>query len=179
MSLRELTAEKHHDAERSEFVKELLGGSITEERYATFLFNLHPIYHVLESFAMINGSMDGLDDLCRANSIYQDYLELWKDTKPPELCPTVDQYLKYIKDELAPNPDRLSAHVYVRHIGDLAGGQMIAKRVPGSGTMYKFENGEELKNKIRSKLNDTMGDEANVAFDFAISLMKDMNELNK
>jgi hypothetical protein len=24
-----------------------------------------------------------------------------------------------------------------------------------------------------------MGDEANVAFDFAISLMKDMNELNK
>jgi heme oxygenase len=179
MSLRELTAEKHHDAERTEFVKELLGGSITEERYATFLFNLHPIYHVLESFAMINGSMDGLDDLCRANSIYQDYLELWKDTKPPELCPTVDQYLKYIKDELAPNPDRLFAHIYVRHMGDLAGGQMIAKRVPGSGTMYKFENGEELKNKIRSKLNDTMGDEANVAFDFAISLMKDMNELNK
>jgi heme oxygenase len=179
MSLRELTAEKHHDAERTEFVKELLGGSITEERYATFLFNLHPIYHVLESFAMINGSMDGLDDLCRANSIYEDYLELWKDIKPPELCPTVDQYLKYIKDELAPNPDRLFAHIYVRHMGDLAGGQMIAKRVPGSGTMYKFENGEELKNKIRSKLNDTMGDEANVAFDFAISLMKDMNELNK
>ncbi len=179
MSLRELTAEKHHDAERTEFVKELLGGSITEERYATFLFNLHPIYHVLESFAMINGSMDGLDDLCRANSIYEDYLELWKDTKPPELCPTVDRYLKYIKDELSSNPDRLFAHVYVRHMGDLAGGQMIAKRVPGSGTMYKFENGEELKNKIRSKLNDTMGDEANVAFDFAISLMKDMNELNK
>ena len=179
MSLKELTAEKHHDAERTEFVKELLSGSITEERYATFLFNLHPIYHVLESFAMINGSMDGLEDLCRANSIYQDYLELWKDTKPPKLCPTVDQYLKYIKDELAPNPDRLFAHVYVRHMGDLAGGQMIAKRVPGSGTMYKFENGEELKNKIRSKLNDTMGDEANVAFDFAISLMKDMNELNK
>ena len=25
MSLRELTAEKHHDAERTEFVKELLG----------------------------------------------------------------------------------------------------------------------------------------------------------
>lgn len=179
MSLRELTAEKHHDAERTAFVKELLGGSITEERYATFLFNLHPIYHVLESFAMINGSMDGLDDLCRANSIYEDYLELWKDTKLPETCPTVDRYLKYIKDELAPNPDRLFAHIYVRHMGDLAGGQMIAKRVPGSGTMYKFENGEDLKNKIRSKLNDTMGDEANIAFDFAISLMKDMNELNK
>ena len=179
MSLRELTAKKHHDAERTEFVKELLGGSITEERYATFLFNLHPIYHVLESFAMINGSMDDLHDLCRANFIHEDYLELWTDVKPPKVCPTVDRYLKYIKDELLPNPDRLFAHIYVRHMGDLAGGQMIAKRVPGSGTMYKFKNGEELKNKIRSKLNDTMGDEANVAFDFAIDLMKDMNELKQ
>jgi heme oxygenase len=145
MSLRELTAEKHHDAERTEFVKELLGGSITEERYATFLFNLHPIYHVLESFAMINGSMDDLHDLCRANSIYEDYLELWKDTKPPELCPTVDRYLKYIKDELLPNPDRLFAHIYVRHMGDLAGGQMIAKRVQDLEQCISLKTVKNLK----------------------------------
>lgn len=179
MSLRELTADKHREAERTVFVKELLGGSITEERYATFLFNLHPIYHVLEMFAMLNGSLDDLNDLCRAKAIHEDYLELWTDTKPPETCPTVERYLKYIKDELAPNPERLFAHIYVRHMGDLAGGQMIAKRVPGSGKMYQFENGEDLKNKIRMKLNDSMGDEANVAFDFAISLMKDMNELKQ
>jgi heme oxygenase len=179
MSLRDLTADKHREAERTAFVKELLGGSITEERYATFLFNLHPIYHVLEMFAMINGSLDDLHDLCRANAIHEDYLELWTDTKPPETCPTVDRYLKYIKDELVANPDRLFAHIYVRHMGDLAGGQMIAKRVPGSGKMYQFKNGEELKNKIRMKLNDSMGDEANVAFDFAISLMKDMNDLKQ
>jgi heme oxygenase len=55
MSLRELTAEKHKDAERQAFVKELLGGSITEERYATFLYNLHPVYNVLEMFAIANG----------------------------------------------------------------------------------------------------------------------------
>jgi heme oxygenase len=85
--------------------------------------------------------------------------------------------MKYIKDELSNDPDRLMAHLYVRHMGDLAGGQMIAKRVPGSGTMYQFDNIDELKTKIRTKLKDSMGDEANVAFDFAIDMMKDMNDI--
>jgi heme oxygenase len=174
MSLRELTAEKHKDAERQIFVKELLGGSITEERYATFLYNLHPIYHVLEMFATVNGLLEDIPEVRRAERIYQDYLELWKKDHPPPVCPSVSRYMKYIKDELSNDPDRLMAHLYVRHMGDLAGGQMIAKRVPGSGTMYQFDNVDELKQKIRSKLKDTMGDEANVAFDFAIDLMKDM-----
>ena len=47
-----------------------------------------------------------------------------------------------IKDDA----DKLMAHVYVRHMGDLSGGQMIAKRVPGEGRMYKFDKGhDELK----------------------------------
>ncbi len=176
MSLREMTAEKHKAAERQEFVKELLGGNITEERYATFLYNLHPVYNVLEAFAMVNGLLEDIPEVRRAPAIQEDYQELWKDTNPPKLCPTVPKYMQYIKDELSSDPDRLMAHLYVRHMGDLAGGQMIAKRVPGSGKMYQFENVDELKNKIRAKLKDSMGEEANVAFDFAIDIMKDMNE---
>ena len=176
MSLRELTAEKHKDAERQAFVKELLGGSITEERYATFLYNLHPVYNVLEMFAIANGLLADIPEVRRAPKIQADYQELWKNPTAPKLCPTVPKYMKYIKDELANDPDRLMAHLYVRHMGDLAGGQMIAKRVPGSGTMYQFDNVDELKNKIRAKLKDSMGDEANVAFDIAIDMMKDMME---
>jgi heme oxygenase len=76
MSLRELTAEKHQAAERTEFVKELLGGSITKERYATFLYNLHPIYNVLETFAMVNGLLADIPEVRRAPAIHADYLEL-------------------------------------------------------------------------------------------------------
>lgn len=179
MSLRELTADKHKDAERQAFVKELLGGSITEERYATFLYNLHPIYNVLETFAMVNGLLADIPEVRRAPKIQADYQELWTKTEPPKLCPSVPKYMTYIKDELANDPDRLMAHLYVRHMGDLAGGQMIAKRVPGSGTMYQFDNIDELKNKIRSKLKDSMADEANKAFDFAIDMMKDMNDIKE
>ena len=179
MSLREYTQAKHREAETQPFVKELLGGSITEERYATFLFNLHPIYNVLEHFALLHGTINDLGDIRRANAILEDYRELWKKEGTPPACPSVGRYMEYIKNELARDPDRLFAHIYVRHMGDLAGGQMIAKRVPGSGKMYQFEDADNLKTKIRTKLKDSMGDEENVAFDFAIDIMKEMAEINE
>jgi hypothetical protein len=48
--------------------------------------------------------------------------------------------------------------------------------VPGSGKFYQFKNEEDLKTAIRSKIDDSMGDEANVAFDHAIAIMKELNE---
>jgi len=75
------------------------------------------------------------------------------------------------------DPDKLMAHIYVRHMGDLSGGQMISKKVPGSGTMYKFEDDVTvLKDKIRVRLNDSMADEAKIAFDFATKLFQQMKE---
>jgi heme oxygenase len=179
MSLRDLTHDAHKNAETQPFVKVLFSGKINPKLYATFLKNQHPCYEILEVCAMPHQLLHGLPDIRRAPAILADFQELWTEAdSDPVMLPTTDNYIKYILS-IKDQPQRLMAHVYVRHMGDLAGGQMIAKRVPGSGTMYKFENGEELKNKIRSKLNDTMGEEANIAFDFAISLMKDMNELNK
>jgi heme oxygenase len=128
---------------------------------------------------MVNGLLIDMPEVRRAPAIHADYLELWEGETAPALCPTVEKYLNYIKNDLSNDSDRLMAHLYVRHMGDLAGGQMIAKRVPGSGTMYTFDNVDELKIKIRSKLKDSMGDEANVAFDFAIDLMKDMNDIKQ
>ena len=70
------------------------------------------------------------------------------------------------------------AHIYVRHMGDLSGGQMISKKVPGAGTMYQFEdNVSVLKDKIRARLNDSMADEAKIAFDFATKLFQQMKEI--
>ena len=78
-----------------------------------------------------------------------------------------------IKDD----PKKLLAHIYVRHFGDMAGGQMIAKRVPGSGRMYQFENADALKASIREKLTDDMADEAKVCFKFAGELFEEMMTL--
>jgi heme oxygenase len=69
------------------------------------------------------------------------------------------------------------AHVYVRHMGDLSGGQMIAKRVPGKGRMYQFDKGhDELKEMVRAKLDDSMADEAKLCFDFATKMFQELGE---
>jgi heme oxygenase len=83
------------------------------------------------------------------------------------------KHILSIKDQ----PERLMAHIYVRHMGDLAGGQMISKKVPGAGRMYQFEDPEALKIAIRERINDDMADEAKVCFEFATQLFKEMLEV--
>jgi hypothetical protein len=53
---------------------------------------------------------------------------------------------------------------------------MIAKRIPGSGKYYQFENSDELKTIVRSKIDDSMADEAIVCFDFAARFFEEMME---
>ena len=64
-------------------------------------------------------------------------------------------------------------------MGDLAGGQMIAKRVPGKGKYYHFQDPEALKLAIRERLSDDMADEAKVCFDFAKRFFQDMMNVVK
>lgn len=177
MSLRELTKDAHTAAERSAFVKILFSGSINPQLYATYLKNQHPQYEILEVCAMPHGLLSGLPDIRRAPAINADYMELWEDQEhPPEILPVVDRYIKYILS-IKDDPKRLMAHVYVRHMGDLAGGQMIAKRVPGSGKYYQFEDPETLKTAIRERINDDMADEAKVCFQFAKEFFEEMMTL--
>lgn len=176
MSLKDLTHEAHKNAERQQFVKIMFSGSIDPKLYARYLKNQHPMYELLEVFAMMHGLLDGLGDIRRAPKIHEDYIELWGDGPAPELCPVVQKYLDHIMS-IKDDPKKLMAHVYVRHMGDLAGGQMISKRVPGSGRYYHFEDAESLKTAIRTRISDDMADEAIICFDFATQLFKEMQEL--
>ena len=114
-----------------------------------------------------------------APNIYADFHELCEqleDYKPTEY-PVVKEYMDHIMS-IKDDPHKLMAHIYVRHMGDLSGGQMIAKRVPGNGRFYKFKQDHDLlKEHIRSKINDDMAEEAKLCFDFATRLFKEMMEL--
>ena len=178
MSLRELTHAAHKDAETQPFVKILFSGKINPKLYATYLKNQHPMYEILEVCAMPHQLLNGLIDIRRAPKILSDFQELWNDNEDgnPQILPTTEEYIKYILS-IKDDPKRLMAHIYVRHMGDLAGGQMIAKRVPGSGKYYQFENPEILKMAIREKISDDMADEAIVCFDFAKRFFQEMMDL--
>jgi heme oxygenase len=177
MSLKELTHEAHKNAETQPFVKVLFSGKISPKLYAAYLKNQHPCYEILEVCAMPHGLLSGLPDMRRAPAILADYLELHnKDDAEPTILPAVENYIKYILS-IKDDPKKLMAHLYVRHMGDLAGGQMIAKRVPGSGKYYQFSDPDALKIAIRERLDDSMADEAKVCFQYAADMFKDMMEL--
>ena len=125
--------------------------------------------------AMGHGLFNDLPDIMRSKYIMEDFRELWpKDEKPPQHTMATKKYLTHMRS-IMDEPDKLMAHVYVRHMGDLSGGQMIKKKVPGAGKFYDFEGDvKEIKEAIRAKTNDTMADEAKICFDYATELFKDM-----
>lgn len=172
MSLKDLTAEAHKQAETQPFVKLIFSGNITNEEYAKYLFNQYAVYSTLESLADTAGILSDLQGIKRAVKINEDLHEL-EVSIPEELLPSTLEYLEHlvsIKDD----PQKLLSHIYVRHMGDLYGGQMIATKVPGSGQFYKFEDADALKTAIRAKLDDSLADEALVCFGFATKLFEDL-----
>ena len=177
-NLKELTWEHHKNAERQGFVKVLLSGNIHPKFYATFLWNIHKKYDILEAMAFAQGCLDGLVDIRRKMKIEQDFAELWKDDELPVLVESTHKYLAHMKN-IMNDPDKLMAHVYVMHMGDLSGGQMIKRKVPGEGRMYQFDTSrKELKEAIRAKTNDGMADEAKWVFESATNTFKELMELD-
>ena len=141
MSLKELTKENHSNAERSWFAKRMFSGEITNSEYAIYLKQQYESYKALEErFDNLNPNSEiEFPDkrIKRAVNIHKDLLEMDPNGDSLPILDSTLSYQGYI--QTCPD-DLLYAHVYVRYLGDLKGGQMIAKRVPGSGLYYKFDN---------------------------------------
>lgn len=177
MSLRDITKDLHTDAERTVFAKKLVTGSLTEEEYANYLWQMVLVYNGIETAANSQGLLKNLPDIERAHKIYQDCIELVGSYHNLKWLPQTVDYYQYL---LALNYDAerkhlVKAHLYCRHMGDLFGGQIIAKKCPGQGRFYQFKDAENLKTAIRAELTDDLGDEARVAFQWAIKIMKALN----
>ena len=69
---------------------------------------------------------------------------------------------------------QLFAHVYVRHMGDLYGGKLIARRVPGTGRWYQFENRSELVKAFNERITVDLADEAQIAFDHYKNIFQEL-----
>jgi len=174
--LKELTWANHQKAERTEHARKLLKG-MTPQEYHRYIYNQYVQYAVLESIAKQRSVLEGIENICRVDNILKDLEELESEydiqRNTDLLCPVVDQYASHV---VTLNSDELLAHIYVRHFGDMYGGQMIAKRNPGSGKMYEFEDVENLKTTVRAMLHDEMADEANRCFEFAMQLFEELGE---
>ena len=178
-TLKELTSENHKRAEESWFAKELLSGEIDPILYYVYIYNQSYNYDILEQ--KIPLEMLGVGSIARYDRIRADMEELEQEhgikLKSTDILlrSTVD-YTRHIMRLESINPRGMLAHLYVRHFGDMFGGAIVAKRTPGKGRMYEFEDKTDMIARVRALLELDMADEANTCFDFAIRLFGDLEE---
>lgn len=173
MSLKELTSAKHAEAESTPFMKAVFAKTLPKELWADWTYQKTLFYGGIEGAAGACGLLHDMQDIRRAFYLWQDFDDMWdKDTTRPDFRPVVVDYYNYLLS-ISKDPNRIMAHLYTWHMGDLFGGQMIKKIVDAPHRSLEFSNPKELMTAIRSKLDDSMGEEANVAFDWAIRMMRD------
>jgi heme oxygenase len=171
--LREYTNEKHRAAEDTPFVQYMLNGAITVPHYARYLQQMHIVYSNIEYFAAISGLLNDLPDIQRAEYMRADLDELGYGLQGKTL-PSIERWRERIVELYHSDKQLIMAHLYVRHMGDMYGGKVIAKRVPGSGLCYQFEDRPALIKAFDSKLHMGLLPEALRAFDLAVDFFTEL-----
>lgn len=174
--LRARTKDAHLAAERSGIMAPLLRGQVSRERYVLLLRALHPIYDALE-----RGLEARRDDpavqriidprLWRSAALERDLVyhggPAWA-ARP--LAHTALRYAERLDMLRREHPAQLVAHAYVRYLGDLNGGQILARIIRRTlgldgvhGTaFYEFtldEGSRAAAESFRAGLDAIAGDE--------------------
>ncbi len=193
MSLKKLTDSIHKKAEQTKWSQLLVSGDMTCKQYGQYLYNLLYIYSVLETKADRLGIFKDHPKLRDIQRIWPLTLDRGWFPYENEYEPTTHEYVEYLE---SCTREQILAHMYVRHFGDMYGGQIIAKKAPrpdeDSSWEYRdqeslpdldeecwteyfnFENKSELISIMRSLLTNEMADEAIHGFKYAINLFNDL-----
>lgn len=200
LRLREATADAHTAAERTAFVRHLFKGTLPRDGYVAFIRALYPVYEALEA-AMASATADpavGMaydPTLNRTAALARDLA--WfagPDWASLPVAAPAAAYARHLRDLATRAPAGLTAHAYVRYLGDLSGGQLMGKRVAtrydagDAGTnFYSFPGIGDIdarKHQYRGMLaalpldaaqQDLVVQEAITGFDFAREIFETLD----
>ena len=148
VALRTATSRAHESAENSPFVTRLMSGEGTRADFVALTQQLQPVYVALEAALeryADHPSVAAVHDpaLTRAPRLAADLVALGA-AEAPGLLPATTAYIRRLEGIV--RPEALLAHHYVRYLGDLSGGQIIARLVarhydiPADGlSFYTFD----------------------------------------
>lgn len=156
--LRAGTQALHTQAERAGLMPSLLRGELPRERYVLLLRQLVAVYDALETALMQPGAPSFDPVLARTAALQADIAFLAPGAAAP---PLTQPALDYVARLRTLPPLHLAAHAYVRYLGDLAGGQVLA-RIVGRAyglqreglAFYRFDgDGPSLAHGLREVLD--------------------------
>lgn len=154
VDLRTSTAQAHEAAEHSVFVARLLAGEGSIGDFTLLTAQLLPVYEALEAAVARHASHPYVaavhdEALARAPHLAADLAVLAADGPLPTLAATAG-YVDRLAGLAA--PEQILAHHYVRYLGDLSGGQVVARLaarhydIPEEAlSFYRFEGIGKLK----------------------------------
>ncbi|KAI8065095.1 heme oxygenase-domain-containing protein [Gongronella butleri] len=219
-AMREGTKVIHRAAESSVFTRRFLKGDISREEYGRYILSLYFVYQKMEELLRKHKDHPVVklihfpEELDREDTLVSDLQYFYgKDlaaavmTDPASKTPAVQRYLDAMDKACDVNPALLIAHSYSRYLGDLSGGQILAKRLKkcilqlqeGDASwdtkeglaFYHFEalgNQAEFKDYYRHQLNgakvdaetrDLIVQEAVVSFELNIGLFDEIQSLSE
>lgn len=163
--LRTATRDLHRSVERAGPMPALLRGRLPRAGYLALLRNLHPLYEALESGLVRHAAHPQLSPLqlpplARAGALAADLDALhgpgWARVLP--LCAAAQDYVEHLRLLADRQPALLAAHAYVRYLGDLHGGQVLARLVgqglqlpAGQGvSFYDFGGAERVAARVHA-----------------------------
>lgn len=192
------TAALHAVVERTGVMATLLRGELPREDYCRLLANLHAVYVELEAGLGRHAADERVAPVCLPALFRQQALEAdlerlagadWTQTLC--LASATARYARRLRQLAESAPELLAAHAYVRYLGDLHGGQILA-RVAARGigcsedrgfSFYDFGTGSrvrELRQALRSGLDalpsdqDAVVSEARSAFELHRELFAEL-----
>ena len=167
MDLREAVKHIHHEAERTRWSQMMISGDLRLEQYAAMLYNMQPIYGELERTGLITKP-----EVLRAARVQSDLDAAGGSAHGLTLSTVYDvRHLEGLDDR-----DRW-AHIYVHYLGNMYGGQIIGRRLPGPHSHLLFDDLDGCIAYVRSNLQDVRTDTAVSAFEWTIKVYDELYSL--
>lgn len=194
--LRAATWPLHRQAEGSALMRRLLAGRFDRNLYAALLSSLHAIYAALEAAldgAARHARLSGVVErtLYRRDALADDLRALCGGRAPPPAA-VAQRYAERLAALAVDAPERLLGHAYVRYLGDLNGGRVLARAVARAlgdeapRAFYDFGSAASAAAQaaalrgaldavaLTSDERDALVDEAVWAFDAHLALFADL-----
>lgn len=187
--LKEGTRIVHKDIESTSFIKSFLDGSLTRQKYIIYLQNLYCIYKDLEEALRKYKVIPIPQSMMRELSLANDLKGLDGEISNIKLLPSTLSYISRINRL---QPELLVAHAYVRYLGDMSGGTILASRLKQNLdidclSFYSFEKAANMKEDFRKSL-DRIGEhltkeqrseivsEGNISFKMFVNIFRDIEK---
>lgn len=178
MTLKELTKDKHEQAETTKFMHNVFNGTMPTGIWNSYTLQRSYIYDAVETKCVKFNLISPDSELIRAPKLLHDY-ELGHTAIHEGILPVTEEYVAHLN--ALDGPQRILAHLYTWHMGDMFGGQMIKKLLPdASHTALEFEDRVGCITFIRNLCDkwDVAGtDEPVVAFEWAIKLLESYDDV--